>query len=75
MAGITLAQAEAQLTLYLAAEAAVLTKQSYEINGRKLTLANLAEIQQGITTWNGRAAALGATSEGRGRLRTIVAGR
>jgi hypothetical protein len=74
MAGITLAQAEAQLALYLAAEAAVLAKQSYTISGRQLTLANLAEIQRGIEIWNARATSLGATSEGRGRLRTIVPG-
>jgi hypothetical protein len=41
MAGITLAQAEAQLALYLAAEEAVLANQSYEIAGRKLTRADL----------------------------------
>jgi hypothetical protein len=72
MAGLTLAQAEAQLALYLAAEAAVLAKQSYEIAGRKLSLANLAEIQQGIKTWNDRAQTLAAVSSGRSRARTIV---
>ena len=36
MAGITLAQAEAKLALYLAAEAAVVAKQSYSIAGRSL---------------------------------------
>jgi len=71
MAGITLAQAEAQLALYLAAEAAVLAKQSYEIAGRKLTKANLAEIQQGIATWDERAKSLSANA-GRGRGRTMV---
>lgn len=72
MAGITLAQAEAQLALYLAAEAAVLAKQSYTIAGRSLSLANLAEIQQGIELWNNRAISLSATATGRGRGRTIV---
>jgi HJR/Mrr/RecB family endonuclease len=72
MAGITLEQAEAQLALYLAAEAAVLTKQSYTIGGRQLTLANLAEIQKGIELWNARASTLGSAAEGRGRLRTII---
>lgn len=55
MAGITQAQAETQLAAYLAAETAVLSGQSYELNGRKLTRANLAEIQQGIKIWNQRA--------------------
>lgn len=74
MAGITLAQAEAQLALYLAAEAAVLAKQSYTIAGRSLTLANLREIQQGIDIWNGRAVSLGSSvaQGGRGRARVMV---
>jgi len=80
MAGITLAQAEAQLALYLAAEAAVLAKQSYEIDTpgggrRKLTYADLDMIQAGIAAWDSRAKALGSTiaAGGSGRLRTIVA--
>ena len=72
MAGITLAQAEAQLALYLADEAKVLSGQSYEIAGRKLTRANLAEIRDGIETWNARAVTLRSASSGRGRARTIV---
>lgn len=72
MAGITLQQAEAKLAEYLAAETAVLSKQSYTIGGRALTLADLTSIQEGIKIWNDRATALGAVSEGRGRLRTIV---
>lgn len=74
MAGITLAQAEAQLALYIAAEAAVLAKQSYTIAGRSLTLANLREIQQGIEIWNGRAVSLGSAVAlgGRGRSRVMV---
>jgi hypothetical protein len=72
MPGITLEQAEARLAEYLAAEAAVLAKQSYAIAGRQLTLADLSSIQEGIKLWNDRATALGAVAEGRGRLRTIV---
>lgn len=72
MAGITQAQAEAQLALYLAAEQAVLTNQSYEIAGRKLTRADLASIQEGIKIWNDRAITLSNASSGRGRSRTIV---
>lgn len=74
MAGITLAQAEAQLALYLAAEEKVLSGQSYEIAGRKLTRANLAEIQQGVATWNQRARELTTAATGRSRARTIVVG-
>lgn len=58
MAGISSAQAEAQLAYYLAAETAVLSGQSYEINGRRVTRANLAEIQAGIKIWNERAKSL-----------------
>lgn len=54
MAGITLAQAEAQLALYLAAEERVLAGQSYTINGRSLTRADLDSIQQGIDLWDRR---------------------
>lgn len=58
MAGISAAQAETQLAAYLAAETAVLSGQSYEINGRRVTRANLAEIQAGIKIWNQRAQSL-----------------
>lgn len=72
MAGITLQQAQTQLDLYLAAEAQVLANQSYEIAGRKLTRANLQEIQQGIETWDARVKNLTRTSSGFRRTRTIV---
>jgi len=72
VAGITLAQAEAQLALYLAAEAQVLAGQSYEIAGRKLTRANLEEIRNGVEIWNARTVNLAAAVQGRGRSRTIV---
>ena len=73
MAGISLIQAQAQLTSYLAAETAALSGQRYEIAGRMLTRANLAEIQQGITTWDARVKALSVTARGRSRARTVVA--
>lgn len=58
MGGITKDQADTQLAAYLAAETAVLGGQSYEINGRRVTRANLAEIQSGIKIWNERAKSL-----------------
>jgi hypothetical protein len=73
-AGITLAQAQAQLNAYLAAETAVLSGQKYEIAGRSLQRANLAEIQTGISTWNERVVALSLRSTGRSRARTVVVG-
>lgn len=69
MAGITLAHAQAQLTLYLAAEAAVLQGQSYRIssgNGdRQLTRADLSSIREGIEWWGNRCGALSMTSRNR----------
>ena len=74
MAGITLAQAQAQLAAYLAAETAVLTGQKYEIAGRMLQRADLAEIRAGVDTWNARVITLSNASTGRSRARTVVAG-
>jgi hypothetical protein len=54
MAGITLAQAEAKLALYLEAEEKVLGGQEYTIGSRSLKRADLAEIRSGITYWNGK---------------------
>jgi hypothetical protein len=58
MAGITLSTAQARLDLYLAAEAAVLGGQEYEIAGRRLKRADLAEIRAGIEAWNQRVQSL-----------------
>ncbi len=69
--GITLAQAQAQLDAYLAAETRVLSGQSYEIAGRRLNRANLAEIQTGIKIWNERVQQLTYAGQGRSRARTI----
>ena len=68
MAGITLAQAEERLAAYLEAETKVLSGQSYELHGRRLTRANLAEIQAGIETWDRRVKDL----SGRGRARIVA---
>lgn len=64
MAGITLAQAQAQLDAYVNAEAAVLLGQEYTIAGRRLVRADLAAIQQGITIWNDRVKALSLRASG-----------
>ena len=72
MAGITLAQAEARLAEYMAAETAVLTAQSYEIAGRRMTRADLAEIRAGIDAWNARVGMLTSRVGGRGRSRTVI---
>jgi len=67
MAGITLAQAQAQLDAYLAAETAVLGGQEYEIGGRRLKRADLQAIQAGINLWNQRVQDLTARASGRSR--------
>ena len=74
MSGITLTQAQTQLNAYLAAETAILSGQKYEIAGRMLMRANLAEVQSGITIWNNRVAMLSSRATGRSRARTVVAG-
>lgn len=73
MAGITLAQAQAQLDAWLAASLATATGQAYEIAGRRLTRANAAEITANIDTWNARVVTLSLRASGRSRSRTVVA--
>jgi hypothetical protein len=58
MAGLTKAQAETQLALWLAADTAVATGQSYSIAGRSLTRANAAEIRENIKFWNAQVKSL-----------------
>lgn len=53
MAGITLAQAQSKLDMWLAAEDKVMGGQAYSINNRSLTRADLTEIGQRIEYWNG----------------------
>lgn len=74
MAGITLAQAEAKLQEYLAAETAVLNGQAYEIAGRSLRRADLEMIQKGIDIWNKRVQDLGGQASGRGRVINMCPG-
>lgn len=52
------------VALYIAAEKAVLNGQSYSINGRSLTRANLSEICKGRDYWQSRVNAENATSLG-----------
>lgn len=52
MAGITLSQAESQLTTWLAADTAVASGQAYSIAGRSLSRANAKEIRENIEFWD-----------------------
>lgn len=76
MAGITLAQAQARLDSWLAADAAVAASQSYEIetgNGRrKLTRADAEQIRTNIDYWQRKVNALTPASAGGRRRITYV---
>ena len=52
MAGITLAQAETQLSNWLTASEKVAGGQSYSIAGRAMTRANAEEIRKQIIFWD-----------------------
>lgn len=53
MAGMTLARAEAQLELWLDADAKTARGQAYSIDGRSLTRADAGEITNKINYWQG----------------------
>ena len=73
MAGITLAQAEAQLTLYINAEAAVLSGQRIRLGDKDITRADLDMVQRGIATWEARVQRLTRLATGSGiRVRQVV---
>jgi hypothetical protein len=60
MAGITLAQVQAKLTEWMAADTAVASGQSYTINNRALTRANAREIRENIDYWEAKTQKLSA---------------
>lgn len=76
MAGITLAQAQAKLDMWLAAEEALATSQSYEIevegNRRQLTRADLKTVAARITFWNSKVVALSRSASGVSRMRYLT---
>lgn len=61
MPTITLAQAEAKLTAYLAAEEKILLRQAADLNGRSLTFADLRAVQAGVSLWQLRVDRLSRT--------------
>ncbi len=73
---ITLEIAQAKLALWLEAESAIATSQSYEIevdgSRRKLTRADLGLVAKRLEYWNGVCAKLTSQAAGRRRTRTIV---
>ncbi|MBB6319254.1 DUF6148 family protein [Paraburkholderia tropica] len=74
MAGITLEQAQQQLDTWMAASLAVAKGQAYEIDGRKMTRANLAEIQSSIMFWDSKVKALSPVRRRGARVRYVVPG-
>ncbi len=66
MAGITLTTAQQQLQKYLDAEAQILLGQSVDMDGCRLTHADLAAVQKGVELWNGRVKALTPVAAGGG---------
>jgi len=73
LAGITLAQAEAQLASYLEAETAILSGgQAKSHKGRSLQQAGLAEVRAGIEYWDSKVRSLGGTGAGKIQHRRVV---
>jgi len=72
MAGITLAQAEAQLTAWLAASTAVSQGQAYTIGTRSLSRADAKEIREQIKFWDSQVKRLADGSGGGIRARGIT---
>lgn len=71
MAGITLKIAQKHLNAWLEAELTVTTNQSYTIGSRSLTRADLADIREQITFWEGKVAKLENQQKHGGRNRVI----
>ena len=65
---------ESRLALYYKAEKAILAGQSYEIEGLKLTRANLKDVQNMITALEKKISALNAQLRGRARFRVVTPG-
>lgn len=72
MAGIDLAMAESQLTMYMDAEKKVLLGQAYSMGDRSLTRADLKEIRAGIEHWDGKVKRLSRSSRGGMKVRRVV---
>lgn len=72
MAGITLALAEAQLALWLEADAAVAGNQSYSMKDRTLSRADAGEITRKIDYWNSWVQRLSRAASGYRRTRYVV---
>jgi len=66
MADVTLAEANAHLAVWMAADLAVAQGQSYSIADRQLTRTNSAEIRKNVDYWRSMVSRLSSTSGGSG---------
>lgn len=66
--------AEARLTIYYKAEKAILSGQSYEVEGLKLTRANLKDVQNMIAALENKISALKSRQRGRAKYRIVRPG-
>ena len=66
--------AESRLTLYYKAEKAILSGQSYEVEGLKLTRANLKDVQNMIAALENKISALKSKQRGRAKYRIVRPG-
>lgn len=64
-------QCISRLQMWLEAEEAIATGQSYTIDNRRLDRANLAQVRDQIKFWQKELANAQATANGRSRRRTI----
>lgn len=64
MAGITLADAEAQLATWMAANTAAASGQSYTIGTRQLTRVDAVEIREQIQFWDAKVKELSRGTSG-----------
>lgn len=66
--------AESRLRLYYKAEKAILSGQSYEVEGLKLTRANLKDVQNMIAALENKISALKSRQRGRAKYRIVRPG-
>ena len=69
MSAISLKTAKEHLDIWLEAETAVSTGQSYTIGDRQLTRASLADIRKSIDYWAAKVTSLERIEAGKGRIR------
>ncbi|UYB50372.1 DUF6148 family protein (plasmid) [Lysinibacillus capsici] len=64
-------QCNSRLQMWLEAETAIATGQSYTIDNRRLDRANLAQVREQIKFWQKELAKAESLSKGRSRRRTV----